>query len=83
MPRTIVFDALTNVSITVKKDMTGGEDHQIIVAYSWLATDGEVREQADLNIYPWLLQNNPTALATISSFFDAVVDAVKERDGLA
>jgi hypothetical protein len=83
MPKTIVFDELTDVTITIQKDPTGQGRHRIAVAYKWLAQDGETREQPEVNVFPILQRNNPQALALITAFYDAVVQAVKERDGLA
>ncbi len=83
MPKTIVFDEVTNVTITIQKDTTGQGRHRILVKYAWLAQDGETREQPEINIFPVLQQNKPQALAQITAFYDAVCQAIKERDGLA
>lgn len=83
MPKTIIFDEITDVTITIQKGPTGQGRHRILVKYAWLAQDGETRPQPELNIFPVLQQNNPAALAQIVAFYDAVGQAVKERDGLA
>ncbi|MGC8838203.1 MAG: hypothetical protein ACP5UM_07285 [Anaerolineae bacterium] len=83
MPKTIVFDELTDVTITIQKDPTGQGRHRILVKYAWLSQDGEIREQPELNVFPILQQNKPTVLAQIVAFYNAVCQAVKERDGLA
>ncbi len=83
MPRTIIFDKLTNVTIHITKDPSPISNHEITINYSWLAQDGELRPQPSLNIFPWLQKNNPQALALITNFYNAVIQAVKERDGIA
>lgn len=83
MPRYIVFDALTDVTITIRKDESGLGRHRILVSYKWLAQDGETREQPELNLFPVLQKNYPEVLAQITAFYEAVCQAVKERDGLA
>ncbi|MBC7222876.1 MAG: hypothetical protein H5T59_01130 [Anaerolineae bacterium] len=83
MPKYIIFDALTDVTITIQKDDSGLGRHRILVSYKWLAQDGETRERPEVNLFPVLQQNNPQALARITEFYEAVVQAIMERDGLA
>jgi len=82
MPRVITFDDVTSVTIQIIPDLSGGQQHQINVTYAWLADNGETRDQPPLDIYPWLKQNNPGALHQIATFYQAVVSAIMERDGL-
>ena len=83
MPKIIVFDQLTDVRLRIRKDPSGQGQHEVAVCYAWLATNDETRPQPELNIFPWLRLHNPPALAQITAFYDAVVQAVLERDGLA
>ena len=83
MPKVIVFDELTDVTITIQKDPTGQGRHRIMVSYKWLAQDGETRERPEVNVFPILQLNNPQALASIVAFYEAVLQAIKARDGLA
>ncbi|MGQ9586486.1 MAG: hypothetical protein ACUVXG_13950 [Anaerolineae bacterium] len=83
MPYVVTFNDLTDVSICIEKDPSGLGQHKVRVRYKWRATNGETREQPELNIFPWLQRNDPEALAQITAFYDAVVRAVKDRDGLS
>ena len=83
MPYVVIFNDLADVSISIEKDPSGLGHHKVLVRYKWRGTNGETREQAELNIFPWLQQNAPEVLAQITDFYDAVVQAVKDRDGLS
>jgi len=83
MPYVVTFNDVTDVTICIAKDPSGLGQHKVLVRYTWQATNGETREQPELNIFPWLQRNAPEVLAQITNFYDAVVQAVKDRDGLS
>lgn len=80
MPKSITFDRLSIANVTIAVDVTGKPS--LTVHYSWLADNGETREQSPLNIWPVIEKNKADVANTIRQLLADIEDAVMVRDGI-